>query len=390
VLLVDGKRSASNVVRTRFERGAAAIAGRSVMKLQDLVCSHRRRAQAVFMDGTPSSGRMTRSGPPAFELPAAVYDVEASRVFTAPTRLADVYTPDCLEIVKPSFRVTLPSSPVRILRSRSSSMKHAGRLSWKRRGFMALLAPVRIDTHYLIDMRYEADRNISHVVTFAAPLALLARERLDRPIMVVVRANTSDLSVQVFDALGIATMRCDRDVEGDFVVGSDGHDRVYEPYYKQLFGAMGPWRHVGDVSWDRIYIARRGTRCVTNDDEIHRMLERRGFRRCYFEDYPVTAQWAIARAAKVVIGVHGAALSSLVFASPGVKVVELFNPGYSVDFFRRIVGLMEGRWCGVFGRIPLDFVRRVEDGGDPSTYHHGSFEMSLAPIERALEWLDVR
>jgi hypothetical protein len=342
------------------------------------------------MDGSPWSGGTTRSHRPAFELPAAAYDVEASRVFTAPTRLADVYTPDCLEIVKPALRVTLPRNPVHVVRSRSLHLERSRRLSWKRRGFMALTPSVRVDTHYLIDMRYEADRNISHVITFAAPLALLARERLDRPIMVVLRSNTSALSLRVFDAFGIPTMRCDRDVEADFVIGSDGHDRVYEPYYKHLFGAMGQWKHVDAMPWERIYIARRGARCVTNDDEIHRMLARKGFRRCYFEDYPVTVQWAIARAAKVVIGVHGAALSSLVFASPGVKVVELFNPGYSVDFFRRIVGLAEGRWCGVFGRIPEGFVRRVDTGGKPSTYHYGSFEMSPAPIERALEWLDVR
>jgi capsular polysaccharide biosynthesis protein len=156
-----------------------------------------------------------------------------------------------------------------------------------------------------------------------------------------------------------------------------------------MFGSMDELEHPDEVTWDRIYIARRGTRRVANDDEVYGMLSARGFRRCYFEDYPVTAQWAITRSAEVVVGVHGAALSSLVFASAGVKVVELFNPGYSVDFFRRIVELVDGRWCGVYGRIPRDFVHRVEDGGEMRAFHYEPLDVSTATIERALAWLDV-
>lgn len=332
---------------------------------------------------------MQSPGQLAFELPADHYDVSESRVFTNPTRLADVYSPSPLEIVKPGFRVVLPSNPVRIVRARSSCLERSRRMSWRRRGFMHLFEPIRVDSHYLLDLRWEADRNISHMVTFAAPLAILAKERLDRPIMVVLRARTSSPSRQIFEALGVATLTCDRDVAGDFIVGSDGHDRVYEPYYKEMFGRVGRLEHPGGARWDRIYLARRGTRSVKNDDELYRMLRTRGFRRCYFEDYPVTGQWAIARAAKVVVGIHGAALSSLVFASPGVKLVELFNPGFSVDFFRRIVGLMEGRWCGVFGRIPREFVRRVDEEGDTWAFAYEPLDVSTATVERALEWLDV-
>lgn len=333
---------------------------------------------------------MVDPGRPVFKLPTSSYDVGESRVFTHPTRLADVYTPDCLAIVKPAFRVTLPPNPVRLVRTRSSALERSRRLTRQRRAFMQVLPAVQVHTHYLLDLRYEADKNISHVVTFALPLALLARSRLDRPLAVVLRANSSSLSQQVFRAFGIPVFMYDRDVEGTFVVGSDGHDRVYEPYYPELFGRMSGLERPEAVAWDRIYVARRGTRSVANDEEVHAMLAARGFRRCYFEDYPVATQWAITRAAKVVVGVHGAALSSLTFASPGVKVVELFNPGYSVDFFRRITELAEGRWCGVFGRIPRDFERRVEERGELRAYHYAPLHVSPTAIERALEWLDVR
>ena len=321
------------------------------------------------------------------ELPARDYPVPEGRVFTFPTRMADAYAPDCLEIVKPAFTVRLPRAQLALVRGRSSQLPTFGRLTWRRRLFMQVAPAQRLDGRWLVDLRYEADGNISHLVTFSAPLLLLARDRLGRSPLVVLRQNASRLAIAVFAALGFEVVRTDRDVEGEFLVGSTGHDRVYEPYYRELFERIAVDPAV--ERYERLYIARRDRRRLENEEEIHGFLARAGFRRLYFEDYTIPQQWAYARHAEVIVALHGAALSSLVFNRGGVKVVEMYHPGFAVDFFRRITSLVSGSWCGVYGRIPADLVRRMDEADDPTPYLFSPTRVSQQSLERALAHLGV-
>jgi capsular polysaccharide biosynthesis protein len=73
-------------------------------------------------------------------------------------------------------------------------------------------------------------------------------------------------------------------------------------------------------------VTRRGTklRQITNEAELVADLERRGFRtlQATWRNHPEQVE-AFSRAA-VVIGVHGAGLTNIVFAQPGTHVVEIF------------------------------------------------------------------
>lgn len=76
----------------------------------------------------------------------------------------------------------------------------------------------------------------------------------------------------------------------------------------------------------RLYVTRRGAklRQITNEDEVIEGLERRGFK-------VLQASWnnhheqleAFSRAF-VVVGVHGAGLTNVIFSQAGTKVVEIF------------------------------------------------------------------
>ena len=81
-----------------------------------------------------------------------------------------------------------------------------------------------------------------------------------------------------------------------------------------------------------------------------------GFKKYYFEDIPISEQWLVARNAKVIFGMHGAALSSLVFNSNTVKLIELFHPGYLIDMYRNMANAVGGTWCGVSGKITREDV----------------------------------
>ena len=57
---------------------------------------------------------------------------------------------------------------------------------------------------------------------------------------------------------------------------------------------------------------------------------------------------------------HGAALSSIVFNSNKVKLIELFHPGYVVDMYRHMANSVGGTWCGVSGQITEDVIGKLD------------------------------
>ncbi|HEY9689346.1 MAG TPA: glycosyltransferase 61 family protein [Coleofasciculaceae cyanobacterium] len=81
---------------------------------------------------------------------------------------------------------------------------------------------------------------------------------------------------------------------------------------------------------DRIYITRRSAayRHVVNDAAVVAALEALGFRAIDPAQLPLVDQAAAFAAAKVIVAVHGAGLTNLVFSQPGTKVIEIFQPSH--------------------------------------------------------------
>ncbi len=81
----------------------------------------------------------------------------------------------------------------------------------------------------------------------------------------------------------------------------------------------------------RIYVTRgaaRNTRRVVQEDALMPLLEDRGFVRIEPGGMSVREQIDHFAAAEVIVAPHGAALTNLVFARPGVRVLELFPAGF--------------------------------------------------------------
>lgn len=81
----------------------------------------------------------------------------------------------------------------------------------------------------------------------------------------------------------------------------------------------------------RIYVTRgtaRNTRRLVREPELMPLLEQRGFTRIEPGGMSVREQIDHFAAAEVIVAPHGAALTNLVFAQPGVRVLELFPASF--------------------------------------------------------------
>lgn len=80
----------------------------------------------------------------------------------------------------------------------------------------------------------------------------------------------------------------------------------------------------------RKLFVRRGSssiRQAENEADVVRSLRARGFEDVAMEGLTVAQQARLFSEAAVVVGVHGAALTNLLFAPPGARIVEIFPPG---------------------------------------------------------------
>ena len=85
---------------------------------------------------------------------------------------------------------------------------------------------------------------------------------------------------------------------------------------------------------ERIYLARgTGARSFANDEEVTAFLEREGFAAVRCENLPVHEQAQIFARARLVVGLHGSALTNIVFCQPGATVLEIFAPDFIQPYY---------------------------------------------------------
>ena len=73
----------------------------------------------------------------------------------------------------------------------------------------------------------------------------------------------------------------------------------------------------------QIYIRRRGSRGISNGDEVESMLTDLGFAAVDMENLTPTDQIEIFRNAMYVVGGHGAALANIIYCAPGTRILEI-------------------------------------------------------------------
>lgn len=305
-------------------------------------------------------------------------------MFTFPTRLANAWSAESFEINLPGYSLDRKSLDISV---RTGSTHLPVRIRNPRRLLRKWLgSPLDVGKRYVFEARFDTDANIGHVLFNIAPAVLHAKQMFEG-LSVVLRANATPLARNAYKLLGIPIICTDQPVSGNIVRGECG-EGVYEPWYRQLFGRFEFEGYVRDTP-ERVFISRRGTRRLVNEGEVEDTLRKYGFQKFYFEEIPLAQQWSIARNAKVVAAINGAAFSSIVFNRSGVRVLELFHPGYVTTIHRHLTNAVGGTWCGVTGQMPPNLVRELDKKQRIQYFAWSAIRIDLHSLARGLEHLNV-
>jgi capsular polysaccharide biosynthesis protein len=90
---------------------------------------------------------------------------------------------------------------------------------------------------------------------------------------------------------------------------------------------------------NRLFISRSkaGYRRASNEYDAFLAVERFGFKLIYLEDLQFEEQVSLFYGAQVVVGLHGAGFSNIIFCRDKISVVEIMpNQTYQLKYFRNL------------------------------------------------------
>jgi capsular polysaccharide biosynthesis protein len=124
---------------------------------------------------------------------------------------------------------------------------------------------------------------------------------------------------------------------------------------------------------EKIYVTRGttpNTRRMVREDDVRGLLERRGFVCVDPGSLSVQEQIDHFAAARVIVAPHGAALTNLAFCRDGVRVLELFAPGYTVHcYWAMTANIVDSHYRYLVARTPTgtgdnELMQDIELGAD--------------------------
>lgn len=88
-------------------------------------------------------------------------------------------------------------------------------------------------------------------------------------------------------------------------------------------------KHDGNIERSRVYISRKYAhrRKVSNEDEVFQVMDCQGFRIVYLEQLSWLEQLGILKKTSIIVGLHGAGLTNMLFMPPGSTVLEIKMTG---------------------------------------------------------------
>ncbi len=230
--------------------------------------------------------------------------------------------------------------------------------------------------------------NYYHFRLQCLPRVLLARRVIEMDAVAhwVVPPLRSGFQRRLLAAAGVPTDRLVEPKAGEVLLADDlivpsipGEDR---------YVAEWAWRYSASViapddtfpAHEKVYV-RRGhdrVRRLVNEAQVIPFLEARGFVCLAMDTLSLEQQAALFGSARVIVGVHGAAFTNLIYARPGTRLVEIMPANYVDPCFERLatsLGLDHRVVVGREPHQPARWYRRV---------YRADTQVSLRDLEKML------
>lgn len=257
--------------------------------------------------------------------------------------------------------------------------------------------PLLLEDRVTIDLRYRFPGNWAHALTNHLPLASLIANLLDleaKDITLIFPKNISPQILLIFNLCGYPTINTDRPVVSrncrynlsPWISIRGGRTSIIrdclnsEALFKKI--------HVPENTLRKIFISRRSTRTVINEEDVEKYLTNLGFVKVYMEDYSGLEQLSLIFHAQSIVAVHGAALGPQIFrvlSGQPYQLLEIFSPAHITDVYRVISHQTNGQWCGIRGKVWPELVR------DKANFSNNlkNFEVSLDSLDYAMKKLSI-
>lgn len=315
-----------------------------------------------------------------------VLTIPESKIFTYPTRLNDSWSPGILEIKRPSYDHLQPELECAVEYGVTDTTKFTNNKIT--RLYKKIVPPLKIDKDIIaFDSRYVYEGNMAHLLMTICHIPLQLKRDFSN-ITIIFPAKAHPLGKKVAQHLDLPFITTDKEVEGNLVRLSNYkfcgiiYENAVATYKNRLFEGYNP------NTPERIFISRKGARSLINEKEIEELLEKYGFKKYYFEDIPLPEQWSLCKNAKVVVGIHGAALSCLEFNDNPVKLIELYHPGYIVTCYRKLTAALRGSWSAVIGEIDNEY-KEGDLNKNPRMLANAPTKIDLNSLIMALEYMEI-
>jgi capsular polysaccharide biosynthesis protein len=202
-------------------------------------------------------------------------------------------------------------------------------------------------------IRGPRDDNFYHFMIEKMPKVLAAERLAPVTCNAMFVSRSTPFHVQSLRLLGIDGERCAfvnpalplrlrrAAIIDDFGIWLKPHPEV-----KQI--ARAPRSTPAVDTCRRLYIDRRAAhkRRMANQTDVATRLAELGFKAVVLEHLPLDEQIETVAQAEVIVAPHGAGLTHVMFARPGLKVLEIFPEGWSPHIFVRLASACDvsGHW----------------------------------------------
>lgn len=226
--------------------------------------------------------------------------------------------------------------------------------------------------------------NIFHWLTEALPRIAIIRRYTHRNPVALVRDQLSLFSQDSLRKLGIEWRVISRNEairpECLLLTSMPGYWGNPPPFAVQFLreSFLASYIDKCHKPSERIFVVRRATRRVLNENEITPILDRFGIKKVVLEELSFEEQVGLFQSAELVVAPHGAGLTNIVFCQEGANVIEFFSPNYvNVCFWALAnqVGLKYSYLIGEGERPPI--------GTDP----HLIRDDIVVPVRQFEDWL---